>query len=122
MRVKTWISPGLSNAAVPRPVSEETVPVARRCKRTRDFERYGTTIGRGGCNAITRRSLKAQHHSDRCRKRIEEKLQKTPEGRARLEQAELRIVSSMAEALEEGDKKIKEEEQRGEKEKKAKGR
>jgi hypothetical protein len=56
--------------------------------------------------------VRAQHHTDRCRKRIEDELRKTPEGRARLEQAELRIVTSMAEALEEGDRKRKEEEEK----------
>jgi hypothetical protein len=108
MRVKTYIQPGLANPSIPRPPEPSTTSAARRCKLSRgDFENFGTTIGCGGCSALTRGSSKPQNHTERCRARVEKELAKTSEGQLRLNQAKDRMNFAIAEKVEELDRKRK---------------
>ena len=50
----------------------------------KDIDEFGTTIGYPSCNAI-RDNKRAQAHSDRCRRRIEERLRTTLHGAERLD-------------------------------------
>ena len=49
-----------------------------------DIEEHGATPGCPGCEAAAR-GIRARHHSESCRKRMEEEIGKTEEGRSRLE-------------------------------------
>ena len=66
----------------PLPFERARVQRARITKQ--DINEFGATIGCPGCNAI-KDNKRAQAHSDRCRKRIEECLRNTPHGAERLD-------------------------------------
>ena len=58
----------------PLPLEEPRIQRERITKK--DIDEFGTTIGCPSCNAI-RNNKRAQAHSDRCRRRIEERLRTT---------------------------------------------
>ena len=61
------------------PLPFEGARVQRERITKQDIDEFGATIGCPGCNAI-KDNKRAQAHSDRCRKRIEECLRNTPHG------------------------------------------
>ena len=65
---------------------EERAPPRMYIKRA-DIERYGMTPGCRGCRDISTGKERVAH-SDECRKRIREEMEKVPSGRARLERVE----------------------------------
>ena len=65
---------------------------------TRDIDEFGATIGCPGCNAI-KDNKRAQAHSERCRKRIEERLGTTPHGAERLDRRSEVINEALAEEV-----------------------
>ena len=74
-----------------------------------DIDEFGATIGCPGCNAI-RDNKRSQAHSDRCRRRIEESLRKTPHGAERLNRREEVINEALAEELRRGEQRKEETE------------
>ena len=72
-----------------------------------DIDEFGATIGCPGCNAI-RDNKRRQAHSDRCRRRIEESLRKTPHGAERLDRREELINEALAEEVRRGEQRKKE--------------
>jgi len=101
LRIKTYFRPGLANAAIPRAQPEVVNMQTRRCRLyPEDFVRHGTTIGCAGCRAINRRSKDSENHTERCRKRIESELMKYPEGRTRVEAANLKMNQAVMERIE----------------------
>ena len=71
-----------------------------------DIDEFGATIGCPGCNAI-RDNKRSQAHSDRCRKRIEESLRKTPHGAERLDRRDEVINEALAEEVRRGEQRKK---------------
>ena len=72
----------------------EVVSDPRRFRITReDIEKVGYSDGCMGCNAM-RASKPAQRHSEYCRRRVQEDLKGTEEGRQRLEKAEERFTEA----------------------------
>ena len=61
------------------PLPFEGARIQRERITKQDIDEFGATIGCPGCNAI-KDNKRAQAHSDRCRKRIEECLRNTPHG------------------------------------------
>ena len=59
------------------PLPVEGARVQRERITKQDIDEFGATIGCPGCSAI-KDNKRAQAHSDRCRKRIEECLRNTP--------------------------------------------
>lgn len=105
-RVNTFIQPGLANANIPMPFEMTIASSApRRCKLLMsDFERYGITIGCGGCRAIGRGSSTPVNHSEKCRTRVEKEIAQTPDGKLRVVQFQDRMNMAIAEQIEEQDK------------------
>ena len=66
------------------PLPFEGARIQRERMTKQDIEEFGATIGCPGCNAI-KDNKRSQAHSDRCRRRIEEGLRKTPHGAERLD-------------------------------------
>ncbi len=64
-----------------------------------DIDRVGYSDGCVGCNAM-RSGKAAQRHSEYCRRRVQEELKGTEEGRQRLEKAEERFTEALARACE----------------------
>ena len=71
-----------------------------------DIDEFGATVGCPGCNAI-RDNKRRQAHSDRCRRRIEENLKKTPHGAERLNRREEVINEALAEEVQKRDQRRK---------------
>ena len=80
-------------------VDESELPVdPKRFRITKDdIERIGYSEGCVGCNAI-RQSKPTQRHSKYCRRRVQEDLKGSEEGRQRLEKAEERFSEALARA------------------------
>ena len=72
------------------------VRIQRERITKQDIDEFGATIGCQGCNAI-KDNRRAQAHSDRCRKRIEESLRNTPHGADRLNRRDELINEALAE-------------------------
>ena len=72
-----------------------------------DIDEFGATIGCPGCNSI-RDNKRRQGHSERCRRRIEECLRKTPHGTERLERREEVINEALAEEVRRKEQRKKE--------------
>ena len=72
----------------------------RRWKITKeDIEAYGTTPGCLGCRTM-KAGLPRQNHSENCRKRIEDEIKKTDEGRARVDRSNTRLDEYYASQIE----------------------
>ena len=69
-----------------------------------DIDEFGATIGCPGCNAI-RDNKRRQANSDRCRRRIEERLRETPHGAERLNRREEVINEALAEEVRRGEQR-----------------
>ena len=82
------------------------VRVQRERITKQDIDEFGATIGCPGCNAI-KDNKRAQAHSDRCRKRIEESLRNTPHGAERLDRRDEVITEALAEEVRRGEQRKK---------------
>ena len=89
----------------PLPFDGSSVQRERITKQ--DIDEFGATVGCPGCNAI-RDNKRRQAHSDRCRRRIEENLKKTPHGAERLNRREEVINEALAEEVQKSDQRRKE--------------
>ena len=64
-----------------------------------DVNKFGPTPGCIGCrNSIA--GLPSHNHDERCRKRMEEKLRESDEGRQRMQRSDARIDKRLAEHIE----------------------
>ena len=88
------------------PLPFEGARVQRERITKQDIDEFGATIGCPGCNAI-KDNKRAQAHSDRCRKRIEECLRNTPHGAERLDRREEVINEALAEEVRRGEQRKK---------------
>ena len=84
------------------PLPFEGARVQRERITKKDIDEFGATIGCQGCNAI-KDNKRAQAHSDRCRKRIEESLRNIPHGPERLERRNEVINEALAEEVQRGE-------------------
>ena len=82
----------------PLPFEGARIQRERQRITKQDIDEFGATIGGPGCNAI-KDNKRAQAHSDRCRKRIEECLRTTPHGTERLDRREELINEALAEEV-----------------------
>ena len=89
------------------PLPFDGARVQRERITKQDIDQFGATIGCPGCNAI-RDKKRRQAHSDRCRRRIEENLRKTPHGAERLNRREEVINEALAEEVRKGEQRRKE--------------
>ena len=89
----------------PVPFDGARVPRERITKQ--DIDEFGATIGCPGCNSI-RDNKRRQGHSERCRRRIEESLRKTPHGAERLERREEVINEALAKEVRRREQRKKE--------------
>ena len=80
------------------PLPFEGARVQRERITKQDINEFGGTIGCPGCNAI-RDNKRAQAHSDRCRRRIEERLRTTLYGAERLDRRNEVINEALAEEV-----------------------
>ena len=80
------------------PLMFEGARIQRERITKQDIDEFGATIGCPGCNAI-RDNKRAPAHSDRCRKRIEERLRTTPHGAQRLDRRNEVINEALAEEV-----------------------
>ena len=80
------------------PLPFEGARIQRERVTKQDIDEFGATIGCPGSNAI-RDNKRAQAHSDRCRKRIEERLRTTPHGTKRLDRRNEVINEAVAEEV-----------------------
>ena len=89
------VRPAEPGQPVPAPGGD---PVPKRAKlQPQDFERHGFTVGCPGCEKIKLKSSKRMNHTEACRKRMEEQLEKTPEGQVRVNRAKDRLDTKVAE-------------------------
>ena len=88
------------------PLPFEGARVQRERITKQDIDEFGATIGCPGCNAI-KDNKRAQVHSDRCRKRIEECLRNTPHGAERLDRRDEVINEALAEEVRRGEQRKK---------------
>ena len=79
---------------------------AFRGRESQDIDEFGATIGCPGCSAI-KDNKRRQAHADRCRKRIEESLRKTPQGAERLDRRDEVINEALAEEVRRGEQRKK---------------
>ena len=97
---------------IPMPPSPfDGARVQRERITKQDIDEFGATIGCPGCNAI-RDNKRRQAHSDRCRRRIEERLRKTPHGAERSNRREEVINEALAEEVRRGEQQRKMEVER----------
>ena len=89
------------------PLPFDGLRVQRERITKQDIDEFGATVGCPGCNAI-RDNKRRQAHSDRCRRRIEESLKKTPHGAERLNRREEVINEALAEEVQINDQRRKE--------------
>ena len=81
--------PAASGSAIP-PIISPPVPNARRLYITHnDIQKHGFTPGCPGCSAI-RDKRKPVGHSPACRKRVEEAMASSEQGKRRMEEVENR--------------------------------
>ena len=80
--------------------------IQRETSTKQDINEFGATIGCPGCNAI-KDNKRAQAHSDRCRRRIEECLRVTPHGAERLDRRNEVINEALAEEVQRGEQRKK---------------
>ena len=88
------------------PLPFEGARVQRERITKQDIDEFGATIGCPGCNAI-KDNKRAQAHSDRCRKRIEECFRNTPHGAERLDRRDEVINEALAEEVRRGEQRKK---------------
>ena len=88
------------------PLPFEGARVQRERITKQDIDEFGATIGCPGCHAI-KDNKRAQAHSDRCRKRIEECLRNTPHGAERLDPRDKVINEALAEEVRRGEQRKK---------------
>ena len=87
---------------VPRPLRGRNEYVPRRFRIHRgDLQRFGFTVGCPGCRAANR-DLPAPGHTEECRRRIQEELEKA--GDTRIEREAARANRYFGELLAESDK------------------
>ena len=93
IRVEARIEEEIQDEDVPEVAKEGARPRRWRIRKA-DFEKMGYTKGCEGCRH-TQAGMKGTHrgHSEECRKRIEEELRKTPEGKRRIEEAQDRFTA-----------------------------
>ncbi len=105
---------GEQRQAAPPVVTEEPKALRRLRINPADVERFGTTPGCTQCDNIARwgKPRAGTTHNDTCRARMSAELQKTPEGRMRLEAHEERLNSRMARVIEEADAERRADEDR----------
>ena len=73
-------------------ISENLHEVKRRRKVTKeDIDKYGPTPGCLGCRTL-KAGLPRQSHNENCRNRVEAEIQKTEEGRARVDRSNTRLT------------------------------
>ena len=82
------------------------VRIQRERITKQDIDEFGATIGCPGCNAI-KDNKRAQAHSDRCRKRIEESLRNTPHGAESLDRRDEVINEALVEEVRRGEQRKK---------------
>lgn len=70
-----------------------------------DIDKYGPTPGCIGCRAM-KAGLPQQGHDEKCRKRMEELIGGTEEGKERLKRSNERINQKIADTIEKEDKKL----------------
>ena len=88
---------------------EEMYETKRRWKITKeDIDKHGIAPGCLGCRTI-KAGLPRQNHNENCRKRIEEEIMKTQEGRARVDRSNARITEQIAMQIEQEDTEMKTE-------------
>ena len=80
------------------PLPFEGARIQRERITKKDIDEFGATVGCPGCNAI-KDNKRAQAHSDRCRRRIEECLRKTPHGAESLDRRDEVINEALAEEI-----------------------
>ena len=80
------------------PLPFEGARIERERITKRDIDEFGATIGCPGCNAI-KDNKRAQAHSARCRKRIEERLRTIRHGAERLDRRSEVINEALAEEV-----------------------
>ena len=83
------------------PLPFEGARIQRERITKQDINEFGATIGCPGCNAI-RDNKRAQAHSDRCRRRIEERPRTTPHGTEKLDRKNEVINEALAEQVRRG--------------------
>ena len=88
------------------PLPFDGARVQRERITKQDIDEFGATVGCPGCNAI-KDNKRRQAHSDRCRRRIEESLRKTPHGAERLDRREEVINEALAEEVRRGEQRKK---------------
>ena len=97
-----------SNPIPPSPFDGARVQRERITKQ--DIDEFGATIGCPGCNAI-RDNKRSQAHSDRCRRRIEEKPQEDSAWSREVESDEKNVINeALAEEVRRGEQRKKETE------------
>ncbi len=82
---------------------EEEAKVRRMYIRKQDIEKYGKTDGCPGCSAISRGRAPACH-TEKCRKRITERIKEDPAEASRVNQAEARFTDRIAREIEREEK------------------
>ena len=80
------------------PLPVEGARIQRERITKQDIDEFGATIGCPGCTAI-KDNKRAQAHSDRCRRRIEECLGVTPHGPERSDRRKEVISEALAEEV-----------------------
>ena len=88
------------------PLPFEGTRIQRERITKQDIDEFGATIGCPGCNAI-KDNKRAQAHSDRCRKRIEECLRNISHGAERLDRRDEVINEALAEEVRRGEQRKK---------------
>ena len=76
--------PGAGGNRGAHPPDIDPLIVPRRVALTREFEKFGLTAQCLGCRAIRSVSGYPANHTERCRERIEQELEKEPEGASRV--------------------------------------
>ena len=88
-------------------------PLTRRMPIThKEIEKYGYTEGCPGCDAKRRGEIARRGHSEKCRKRIEEKMKEDEEGRKKIDKSDERIAHKIAKDIEKAEHKRKADEEK----------
>ena len=96
--VPVWIKEVQVDPIPMPPLPFDGARVQRERITKQDIDEFGATIGCPGRNAL-RDNKRRQAHSDRCRRRIEESLRKTPHGAERLDLRDEVINEALAEEV-----------------------
>ena len=88
----------------PEPVPSDDVKIKRKAMKVqkKDIEEHGYTVGCPGCTAMMNNSYQIAHDT-KCRQRIQEELNKSEEGQARVERDDQRTGEALARELEKED-------------------